>query len=331
MAYDITYFGASAGELVMELLPMKVVSERPVYHIRAEARTASVFSLFYSMNDVAESFMDATGLFSHKFSLKLDESLQQRDVLELYDQRKNSVHYWSKLDHKKKGKKLDQFEIETGPYVQDGLSAFYYLRTLPLVVGKQYSFEVVNNGKLRNVRITVVRKESLPTKIGEIPAIVVDLPKDERLLRSLVENMARRHHNPIALVREVERLQGLGYAPQAISKKIGVADSFVYQLLKLVRAGEERLLKAALTGKVPISVAIDTSNTDSPEAQRELLKVASSGRSATACRHCSHSPIRVAISAAACSGSASSNAASGTPPATSVTASARPGPPAPGA
>jgi ParB family chromosome partitioning protein len=106
----------------------------------------------------------------------------------------------------------------------------------------------------------------------EIPAIVVDLPKDERLLRSLVENMARRHHNPIALVREIERLQGLGYTPQTISKKIGVADSFVYELLKLVRAGEERLLNAALTGKVPISVAIDISKTDSPEAQRELLK-----------------------------------------------------------
>lgn len=106
----------------------------------------------------------------------------------------------------------------------------------------------------------------------EIPAIVVDLPKDERLLRSLVENMARRHHNPIALVREIERLRELGYTPQVISKKIGVADSFVYELLKLVRAGEERLLNAALTGKVPISVAIDISKTESPEAQRELLK-----------------------------------------------------------
>jgi len=106
----------------------------------------------------------------------------------------------------------------------------------------------------------------------EIPAIVVDLPKDERLLRSLVENMARRHHNPIALVREIERLQELGYTPQAISKKIGVADCFVYELLKLVRAGEERLVNAALTGKVPMSVAIDISKTDSPEAQRELLK-----------------------------------------------------------
>jgi len=106
----------------------------------------------------------------------------------------------------------------------------------------------------------------------EIPAIVVDLPKDERLLRSLVENMARRHHNPIALVREINRLEGLGYTPQIISEKIGVATSLVYGLLKLVRAGEERLLNAALTGKVPISVAIDISKTDSPEAQRELLK-----------------------------------------------------------
>lgn len=106
----------------------------------------------------------------------------------------------------------------------------------------------------------------------EIPAIVVDLPKDERLLRSLVENMARRHHNPIALVREIERLQALGYSPNAISKKIGVADSFIYELLKLVRAGEERLVNAALTGAVPICVAIDIAKTDNIEAQRELLK-----------------------------------------------------------
>jgi ParB family chromosome partitioning protein len=106
----------------------------------------------------------------------------------------------------------------------------------------------------------------------EIPAIVVDLPKDERLLRSLVENMARRHHNPVALVREIERLKALGYGIPAISKKTGVADSFIYELLKLVRAGEERLVKAALTGTVPICVAIDISKTESLEAQRELLK-----------------------------------------------------------
>jgi len=171
--FDITYFGATAGELMMELLPVKKVADRNSYHIRATARTTSVFSLFYRMNDVAESFVDTESLVSHKFTLKLDESMQQRDVLELYDQRNNTVHYWSKLDHKKKGKKQDQAEIPTQPFTQDGISAFYYLRTLPLKMGDVHEFPVVTNGKLRNVRIEVVRRETIKTKVGEFPAIVV--------------------------------------------------------------------------------------------------------------------------------------------------------------
>lgn len=106
----------------------------------------------------------------------------------------------------------------------------------------------------------------------EIPAIVVDLPKEERLLRSLVENLARRLRNPVALLREIERLKSLGYSNVAISKKTGVCDSFIGNLQKLASAGEERLVTAALNGTIPISVAIDIAKTDSVEAQRELLK-----------------------------------------------------------
>lgn len=171
--FDITYFGATAGELLLEMLPQKMVGDRPAYHLRGTARTTSVFSLFYRMNDVAESFIDVTGLFSHKFSLKLDESLQSRDLIELYDQRAHKVYYYSKLDHKKKGKKDEQFEIPMAPYSQDGLSAFYYLRTLPLEMGASYEFPVINNGKLRTVRVTVVRREIIKTKIGEVAALVI--------------------------------------------------------------------------------------------------------------------------------------------------------------
>ena len=94
----------------------------------------------------------------------------------------------------------------------------------------------------------------------EIPAIVVDIPKDERLLRSLVENMARRHRNRVALIREIERLKAMGYSTVAISKKVGVSDTFINSLLKLVKAGEERLVEAALAGKVPITIAIAISS-----------------------------------------------------------------------
>src|ERR1700683_3309757 len=39
----------------------------------------------------------------------------------------------------------------------------------------------------------------------EIPAIIVEVSKEERLLRSLVENMARRLPPPLALMNEIER------------------------------------------------------------------------------------------------------------------------------
>ena len=45
----------------------------------------------------------------------------------------------------------------------------------------------------------------------EIPAIVVEISKEERLIRSLVENIARRYPATMDLIREIERLRADGY------------------------------------------------------------------------------------------------------------------------
>lgn len=171
--FDITFFGATAGELELLTLPFKLVAGRKSYHVQAHARTSSIFSLFYHLNDVAESYFDFDGIFSHKFSMKIDESHQDRKILELYDQKANKVYYWSDLKFDWKPRQLEQFEIPTEPYAQDGLSCFYYVRTLPLNVGDSFSFPMVNNGKMRIVAITVDRKEKLRTKIGEFNTIVL--------------------------------------------------------------------------------------------------------------------------------------------------------------
>src|SRR5689334_16088572 len=89
----------------------------------------------------------------------------------------------------------------------------------------------------------------------EIPAIVVEISKEERLIRSLVENIARRYPDPMDLIREIERLKQLGYNNLQISQKLDVSDSTVGSLLTLKKAGEERLIQAALTGKIPVWVA----------------------------------------------------------------------------
>ena len=106
----------------------------------------------------------------------------------------------------------------------------------------------------------------------EIPATVVEVPPEERLLRSLVENIARRHPSPMELIREIERLKEKGDTIQEISIKLDVSDSTIKGLTALKRAGEERLLQAAVHGTVPLTVAMEIAKADTPEAQRELLK-----------------------------------------------------------
>lgn len=106
----------------------------------------------------------------------------------------------------------------------------------------------------------------------QIPAIVVDVSKEDRLLMSLVENMARRYPAPMDLIMEIERLKKQGYSNLAISKKLDISDNQVGGLLALRSAGEERLLDAAIKGKVPLGVAIDIAKTDNRETQQGLLK-----------------------------------------------------------
>ena len=106
----------------------------------------------------------------------------------------------------------------------------------------------------------------------EIPAIIVEVPKEERLLRSLVENMARRYPNPFDLIREIDRLKKQGYTNAEIGEKLDMSHTTVGSYLALKRAGEERLLEAAINGRIPLSVAMDIAKTDGVETQRELLK-----------------------------------------------------------
>jgi ParB family chromosome partitioning protein len=107
----------------------------------------------------------------------------------------------------------------------------------------------------------------------EIPAIVVEVPKDERHLRSLIENMARRVPPRLALMIEIDRLKAQGYSNVEIGKKLDIDDALVGGYIALRKAGEERLLDAAINGTVPLGVAMDIAKADTPELQRELLRL----------------------------------------------------------
>jgi len=174
VTFDVTFFGASAGEFTMQVLPFKVINGRKVYHLHAEAHSSAVFNLFYKLNDSLESFFDYEGLFSHRFHLVLNQSKQTRDALELFDSEKMQTYYWNRKNHVTKGYTEDKdFHPLDIPFSQDSFSSIFYIRTLPLEVGHVYSVPVVSEGRNWQAIVTVLRKEMLDTPLGKIRTIVV--------------------------------------------------------------------------------------------------------------------------------------------------------------
>lgn len=112
----------------------------------------------------------------------------------------------------------------------------------------------------------------------EIPAVVIEAAEDECLVMSLVENIARRVHRPIDVMREIGELRKRGYTEADIARKIGVHNTWVNMVASLLERGEERLLAAVETGLIPITMAIEVAKAETEEAQNLLLEAYEAGK-----------------------------------------------------
>ena len=113
---------------------------------------------------------------------------------------------------------------------------------------------------------------------AEIPAIVIEAPEADCLVMSLVENIARRQHRPIDIMREIGSLHKRGYSDVEIGQKIGVSANWVSMIVTLLERGEERLVVAVETGLIPISFAVEIARADHAEVQDVLADAYSTGK-----------------------------------------------------
>jgi len=116
--------------------------------------------------------------------------------------------------------------------------------------------------------------------LGEtsIPAIVLELPEEECLVRSIVENVARPQHRGVDLMREVGSLRKRGYSDADIAQKIGVTPSWVGMIVGLLENGEERLIAAVENGLLPLSLAVTIARSDDGGVQQALADAYADGR-----------------------------------------------------
>ena len=86
----------------------------------------------------------------------------------------------------------------------------------------------------------------------------------------IAENLARRKHSTIELVREIGLLKDRGYSHAEIARKTDLNAGYVRAILQLLAKGEERLLQAVEKGHLPVNVAITIATSDDKAVQRVL-------------------------------------------------------------
>jgi hypothetical protein len=161
LTFSIGYGFINAGTAVMQVESREYINKREVFHITSRTRSNRFFDHFFKVRDTVETFVDAVGLFSWKFSKKIKEG-------------KYRSNYWINFDHEKNLAYTSSDTLKVPHFTQDVLSSFYFVRSLNLKVGKTEKIITLDNDELYPLNVKVLRKEKVKTVMGELECFVVE-------------------------------------------------------------------------------------------------------------------------------------------------------------
>jgi len=171
--FSIDWSGLNGGSALMQVQNLQTVDGHRAWRIVTKAESNSFVSKFYKVRDRAESFIDAESLYTRRFEKHLREGGYKKDMVIRFDQTGKKAVYDG-------GKSLD-----VPARVHDVLSAFYYVRTVPLPDGGTVSIPTHDNEKSYEMVVKVLRRERVEVPAGKFDCVVVEpVLKSEGIFKS---------------------------------------------------------------------------------------------------------------------------------------------------
>lgn len=123
--------------------------------------------------------------FSVLQTTKLDEQGKRKRTSEAIFDRAAGKVVWTERDPNDPNREPRVVTNQMSGAVQDIASAFYYLRTQPLVLGTSFEILVSDSGQVYRVPIAVSEKKTMKTVVGRVQTLKVDAEifGEGRLLR----------------------------------------------------------------------------------------------------------------------------------------------------
>jgi hypothetical protein len=163
LTYEIRFGALRLGRGEMEVQELAIVRGQPAYHtvFRVQGGTP-----FFRVDDLFESWFATSDLSSLRFHQDQDEGpKQRRRRYEIYPDRQRFEERTAKP-----GKQGERPSVANP--LDDG-SFLYFLRTVPLEVGRTSHFHQYFKPERNPVTIKVLRRERIKVPAGTFDAIVV--------------------------------------------------------------------------------------------------------------------------------------------------------------
>jgi ParB family chromosome partitioning protein len=108
--------------------------------------------------------------------------------------------------------------------------------------------------------------------LRKVPVLIRNIPKEQQLEVSLVENLQREELNPIEIARAYERLtEELGYTQEEVGEKVGKDRASVANFLRLLKLPSE-IQESIQDGKISMGHAKILLSVEDSKAQLDLEK-----------------------------------------------------------
>jgi hypothetical protein len=167
LRFSIEYGLVKAGTAWLEVGPMETYKGRSCYHLISRAESNSFMTRIYKVRDRIDSLIDADGLYSWRYKKRQREGGYERDYDILYDPPRGRARY------------ADGTTLDSAPYAKDGLAAFYYIRHMPLVVGKDIPVAHHSDRRSGDILVKVHKRETVTVPAGTFDCFVVEPVMEE--------------------------------------------------------------------------------------------------------------------------------------------------------
>jgi hypothetical protein len=178
LTFQVRWGLITGGYATLSVPSIDRVGNEQAYHILSEARSTGMVDTFYRVRDKNEAWLDTSEPRSLRYSKKILEGKYSVDEVVELDQTARTFHT-TEIRHDKNNAREEK-RGEIPPHVLDVLSSLYYIRSLPLEVGKSFTIDVHSGDKTFPLLVNVNKREKIKVKAGKFVCYRVEPVLRER-------------------------------------------------------------------------------------------------------------------------------------------------------